>query len=47
MGLLTPIADTAPPDTRLASVALRVNSNSREAVQQKEGSRSIVSGVRM
>lgn len=41
--LLTPIIDTAPPDTRVASVALKVNSNPREAVQQKEGSRSIVS----
>ncbi|HMG48275.1 MAG TPA: hypothetical protein VK614_12540 [Allosphingosinicella sp.] len=39
--LLTAIADTAPPDTRATSVALKVNSNA--APQPKEGSLSIVS----
>lgn len=41
--LLTAIADTAPPDTRVASVALKVNSNRPAATQQKDSSRSIVS----
>jgi hypothetical protein len=41
--LLTPIADTAPPDTRAASVKLRVNSIAPAATRPKEGSRSIVS----
>lgn len=43
MRLLTPIADFSPPDTRVASVALKVASNVQEAAQPKEGSRSIVS----
>ena len=41
--LLTPIADAAPPDTRLASVALKVNSTVDAATEPTEGSRSIVS----
>lgn len=40
--LLTPIADAAPPDTRAASLALKVNSNA-SAAAQPEGSSSIVS----
>jgi hypothetical protein len=41
--LLTPIADSAPPDTRAVSVTLKVNSNAPAAAQAKEGSGSIVS----
>jgi len=41
--LLTPIADSAPPDTRAASVAIKVNSNAPAPTQSKEGSGSIVS----
>lgn len=41
--LLTPIADAAPPDTRVASMALKVSSNTPASALPKEGSRSIVS----
>jgi len=41
--LLTAISDAAPPDTRAASVAIKVNSNAPAATQSKERSSSIVS----
>jgi hypothetical protein len=43
MRLLTPIADSAPPDTRASWVALKVNSNASDTDKPEEGSRSIVS----
>ncbi|MDB5669981.1 MAG: hypothetical protein JWO25_940 [Alphaproteobacteria bacterium] len=41
--LQSPISDAAPPDTRAASLALKVSSNAPATTEPAEGSRSIVS----